>query len=407
MSALVLLVSASGRPDHRPDHRRAGVGARLLAGCLAVNAPWLVAGLLHAGDATSVGGADVFALHGEGTLPAPLAALGLGGIWNIEVVPASRHGALAWVALVLVIAIAALGARPWWRRDGDVRLVALWVVGYGLAVLTWVSPAFVDWCSAHVPGSGLLRDGARSLALCAPLLVSVVASGVEALVARPTAVLPRVGLAVACVVLPVAVMADAAWGVRGALAPAHYPPSYAEARHALSGASGDVLVLPFSSYRAPAWNAHHKVLDPLGRYLPPNYVVNDELVVGSTKVAGEDPRVPRVIDALQLPAAEERAAALGALGIGYVVRDTEAPGAGDPALDPPVAGRTLLEGSGVAVVQLVADVQARTATPSARGGMSLAWAAFAGVLLVGLVRLAKRVVAELLVHQRSDARVRG
>ena len=38
VSALVLLVTAVGRPDR--------VGATLVAGCLAVNAPWLVAGLL-------------------------------------------------------------------------------------------------------------------------------------------------------------------------------------------------------------------------------------------------------------------------------------------------------------------------------------------------------------------------
>lgn len=402
LSAVVLLVSATGRQDRL----LAGTGARLAAGCLAVNAPWWVAGLLHAGDATSVGGADVFALHGEGTLPAPLAALGLGGIWNIEVVPASRQGLLAWVALAVLIAVAAAGARPWWRREGDGRLVALWVLGYVLAVATWASPTFVDWCSAHVPGSGLLRDGARALALCVPLVVSLVAAGVETLVGRVPSVVPRVGLAVACVVFPVALMADAAWGLGGALAPARYPPSYAEARQALTGATADVLVLPFSSYRAPAWNRGRKVLDPVGRYLPPNYVVDDELVVGDTKVAGEDPRVPQVVAALALPGPDERASALGRLGIGYVVRDAEAPGAGDPALDPTVAGRTLLEGSGIEVVQVAADVRLRTSSVAARTGMSLAWAGFAGILLVGLVRLSKHVLAELVVRGRSDARVR-
>jgi hypothetical protein len=403
VSALVLLVSAAGWRDRRP----AGVGARLAVGCLAVNAPWLVAGLLHAGDAASVGGAEVFALHGEGGLPAPLAALGLGGIWNIEVVPASRQGVLAWVALALLAVAASAGARPWWRRDGDARLVVLWVVGFALAMVTWVSPGFVDWAAAHVPGSGLLRDGARSLALCAPLVISLVAAGVEALVGRAPSVAPRVVLAGACALFPVALMADAAWGLGGALVPARFPAGYAAARQALAGASGDVLVLPFSSYRAPAWNDGHKVLDPLGRYLSPNYVVNDELVVGDTEVAGEDPRVPQVEAALALPDPDERATALGRLGIGYVARDLDAPGSGDPVLDPVVAGATLAGDPGIQVVQLAADVHLRTSAVAARTDMSLAWAGFAGVLLVGLVRLAKHLLAELVVRGRSGARVRG
>ena len=64
----------------------------------AANAPWVAAGLLHADAAlTNPVGADVFALRGEGLLPAPLTALGLGGVWNAEVVPATREGVLAVV----------------------------------------------------------------------------------------------------------------------------------------------------------------------------------------------------------------------------------------------------------------------------------------------------------------------
>ena len=38
-------------------------------------------------------------------------------------------------------------------------------------------------------------------------------------------------------------------------------------------------MLPFTSYRAPAWNGGRKVLDPLGRYLAPDYLADDELGV--------------------------------------------------------------------------------------------------------------------------------
>ena len=49
----------------------------------------------------------------EGDLPAPLAALGLGGIWNAEVVPTSRTTFLSWIGLV-----APAGARGGGRRPG-------------------------------------------------------------------------------------------------------------------------------------------------------------------------------------------------------------------------------------------------------------------------------------------------
>ena len=96
----------------------------------AANAPWLVSGLLHAGSATTdAAGAELFALGDQGALPAPLAALGLGGIWNGEVVPGSVAGTGGWLFTALVVVLAGLGARGWWvatsRREarGLVRLL--------------------------------------------------------------------------------------------------------------------------------------------------------------------------------------------------------------------------------------------------------------------------------------------
>ena len=84
VSATVLLVCGLTRV------RRTWV--TLAALCVAVNAPWLVAGLRHADTAAGAAGYEVFGLHAEGSLPAPLAALGLGGIWNAEVVPGVTWG---------------------------------------------------------------------------------------------------------------------------------------------------------------------------------------------------------------------------------------------------------------------------------------------------------------------------
>ena len=144
VTAVAVLAGAAGKG-------RTAKAALLVA---AGNAPWLVAGLLHASSATSdSAAAEVFALRGEGSVPAPLAALTLGGIWNTAVQPGSRTGALGWVALVALVGLAAIGARAWWRRTPGRERTALlvcWVVGWTLAVLTWLAP-----------GAGRLGVGAR------------------------------------------------------------------------------------------------------------------------------------------------------------------------------------------------------------------------------------------------------
>lgn len=397
VSALVLLVSASGHLERGPERSLAGVRARLLVGCLAVNAPWLVAGLLHSDDVLAVGGFDVFGLRGEGLLPAPLSALGLGGIWNSEVVPTSREGVLAWVALAVVLGLAAVGAGSWWRRDGDLRLVVLWVIGYLLALVTWLSTDATAWLAGHAPGGGLLRDGTRSLGLCLPLLVSLVATGAEVLAARVaarvSAVVPRAALGLALVLLPLAVMTDAAWGIGGALRPTEFPAGYAGARSALTSTSDDLVALPFSSYRAPAWNDGRKVLDPLGRYLSPNYLVNDQLSISGRTLAGEDPRVPQVQAALRLPGPDDRAAALGRLGIRFVARELDALGVGDPRYDAEVAGTRVYGDRQLEVIEITGAVDRREVQTASRLWMAIAWAGLLGTLLLGLLRLANRAVS--------------
>ncbi len=270
----------------------------------------------------------MFGLGDEGAaLPGPLAALTLGGIWNSEVVPGSRSILLMIVlATGGLVAAAAAGFRPLWRRLGPRTcgsLVALWLVGYAVAVFTWVAPGATGWVASHVPGGGLLRDGSRMLALCAPLTAALVAAAAERLASRWRERGPRALVAVAVALLPLALMPDVAWGIGRNLGAVSYPEDYSRAREAVlrSGADGDVLLLPFTSYRAPVWNGGRKVLDPTGRFLTPNYLANDQLSVSGRVLAGEDPRVPAVLAALRLPDPEARAARLGGLGVGLVVRE--------------------------------------------------------------------------------------
>jgi len=357
--------------------------AAALVGC--ANAPWAVAGLLHVSSATTdPAGAVAFALSAEGSVPAPVAALGLGGVWNSEVVPASHAGPAGWLWVVVVLTLAGCGARAWARRSGRrevVGLVACWVVGWTTAVLTWVWPGLVGRLAADLPGAGALRDGARLLVLCAPLVVALCASGADRLWARaPGVPAARAGLVAALVLLPLALMPDAAGGGSGRLRPARFPASYAVARDRLlggDGAAGDVLLLPFTAYRQPGWNHDHKVLDPLGRYLTPDYVANDALVVGGETVAGEDPRAAAVARALDLAGPRARARALADLGIGYVATERDAPG---PL--PAVAGSTVVDRPDLLVTALDRP-RARRVPTGWWVAMGLAWLCFAGSLAAG------------------------
>src|SRR4051794_13045131 len=377
VSALTLLVSGWSSP------RRASRTDLTLVGCaLAGNAPWLVAGLLHAGSATG-GGASVFSLHGEGHLPAPLAALGLGGIWNAQVVPTSRTTFLSWVSLFLLAGLAVIGARAWARRPGSRRLLVLWGIGFGIALLTWLDPGPTDWLAAHVPGGGLLRDGTRTLGLCLPVYAGLPAVGVEVAAGRAARgdVEVRRLVAVAGALLPVLLLYDVAWGLSGDLRPADYPASWAVARSAGGLDGGDLLVLPLSAYRAPAWNHDRTVLDPLGRYLPPDYLAADALVVDGHTVPGEDPRVPRARSALALPTSPARTAALLDLGVQTVAVERDAAGTPAPRLDATVVS----DQPDLLVLRLRGDATPREVPSSHRVAMGVAWTAYVLALVGGIV----------------------
>ncbi len=370
----VLLVALAARREVR---RWALLGALLLL----ANLPWVAAGLLHAGSATSAASAAArFALHGEGPVPAPVAALTLGGIWNSEVVPASRAGLLGWLAALVLVPLAAaglgrlrvqLGERTWWG------LVACWTAGWVGACLTWLAPGAVGAVAAAVPGGGVLRDGARLLVLCAPLLCLALGAGAGRLLERVPEP-ARVGTALGVLALPLALLPGVAWGVGGALRAVDYPDDHAAARAVVQQQQpeGDTVLLPFSSYRAPAWNGGRKVLDPTGRYLGVDVVQDDTLAVSGRLLPGEDPRASQVREVLEGGNPRSRAEDLAALGVGAVVLEL---GAGESAA---VAGEPWHRGAELVVLGL-RDVDP-VETPRSWGVvMGVAWTAFVAGPLLG------------------------
>lgn len=390
------LVAAGARRDVR---RWLLLGALLLA----ANAPWLVAGLAHAADAvSSAAAAEVYATSGEGWLPGPLAALGLGGIWNAQVVPGTRTGFLALVALVAWVGAALLGL----RRGGEGMapatwraVVTCWVLGYGVAVLGWAAPGLLGWLAASVPGGGVLRDSSRMLALAAPLVAVLVAKGAGVLldlVREPGA--RRITAAV-LVLVPVLCLPDAGWGLRGQLRAIDYPQDLLSLRDASrSVPPGDLAVLPFSSYRVPEWNRGRPVVNPLPRLLDRDAVVNDELLIDGRTHPGEDPRARAVGEALALPTARGRTDALLGIGVsGVAVEHFEGWD------EPDFVGNDVLASELVTVVALEGRAARQEPDAGVQGAMVAAWLAWLLLLAWGAAIAVIHVTSRISVRRRATA----
>lgn len=397
-------VAASGRGAARPLLWTTGAVA-------AVNAPWIVAGAIHgSGTVSDPAAVALFAAQGEGVLPPWAAVLGLGGIWNAEVVPASRTTWVGLAALALVVVVCVAGVRPWRRavaQPDRTALVVPAVLGLVLALAGAVAPGVVGWLVAHVPGAGLLRDGTRFLALTAPLQALLFGYGVARLAAVPKRTLGA-SLATALVLAPVALMPDGALGTAGRLDAVAFPDEYATARQALeasrgAGHEGDVLLLPFTSYRRPAWNDGRRTLDPLGRYFPVDYLASDTLVVSGREIAGEDLRAARVTEHLATLDGAELEQALADEGIGWVVADgaaadaLAAEGVDDDRFGTEVdlpGAEVLHRGSLLTVWQLPPPAGDPARSPADRLPLlvllALAWSTAAGTVAGAALGLAKR-----------------
>ena len=196
--------------------------------------------------------------------------LGLGGIWNSEVVPDSRLLGTAVIGTAFALAGAAYGWRPAWQALGRSRMAALAVLaGLGLlvAATTATAPgrellaALID----SVPGAGLLRDGHKWLAWWALLLAVLVGFAVD----RLQAYAARWGAAGAAVALgpdrPAgrAARPGLGGGRSAAAGGLPGPTTRPSATRSPRQPTGDVLSLPWSGFRAYDWNGGRTSLDPI------------------------------------------------------------------------------------------------------------------------------------------------
>ena len=311
---------------------------RALGAILLVSLPWMVTGLVRPGGlSVDTAGVDAFSARAD----TPFGRLGslllLGGAWNRETVPPGYGAALtaaAWLAVVVAaIATYALRCRTPWARSLGIAAGT----GFAIAALGVLAPGPLRWAMDALPPLAVLRDGQQFVAPVAVLVAVGLGVAVDRFRFREAAI---AGIAVPIVLLPAL-----AWGASGRLDAVHYPADWAAAKRIIDRdpADGAVVLLPWAAYRSYEWNSGRRVLDPIPRYLARRVIWNDGVVVGTTRLAAEDPRA-RALNGTTFATDVLRGA-----GVRYVVLDAET--------STPVPGATrVLTGPDIAVYRIAGPI---------------------------------------------------
>ncbi|MGK5555909.1 hypothetical protein ACSNOI_30270 [Actinomadura kijaniata] len=397
--------------------RRVRALAAVAGALVLLSLPWLVTGWLRpSGMPGDTGAVEAFAARAD----TPFGALGslllLGGAWNRETVPPAYGTPLlatAW-ALVVVAAIAAFAR--WCRAPWARGLAVAAAVGYALAAWGAVAPDSLRAAIALWPGFAVFRDGQQYVA---PLAV-LIAVGFGTLVDRATRPAPEppghtendrddrpapspsagaeagpggrdarvdrvrsgdhvagVVLGVFAVVVPVVLLPGLGWGAMGRLDAVQYPDDWIAARRIVQAdpVAGDVLVLPWATYRSYPWNGGRTSLDALPRYLTRRVVVSDSVVIGDVTVPAEDPRA-RELDRI-VRGSGPVVDGLRAAGVRYVALDAET---GGPARRRLAGAETVVDGADLVLFRIDRPARGHRDGGAPTGLAVAAWAFFlAGV----------------------------
>jgi hypothetical protein len=339
--------------------RRAVTGLGVLA---AGSLPWFIPSLLHTVyvDPASVA---AFAARADTPFGSIGSLLMLGGAWNAQTVPKAYGG--AWSALWLAVVIAGLAGylalarrENRWPGLGVAALAGLVLAGIG------VTAAGRDLLRSLIgawPGFAVLRDGQQFVA---PLALAE-AAGLGCAVgwvltprtSRGRADAAGAILGVLAILAPVLLLPGLAWGAAGRLRPVAYPPGWLAAARLIdaSPARGEVLILPWETYRTPYWNHGEVVLDPWSRLLSRPVIWNDGTRVGDVELAPDDPRARRLDGVIR--GTGPLTAALGAAGVTFVVDDADGPGPQNQQVGARLPGAVVVvDQPGLVVYQLPGSV---------------------------------------------------
>jgi len=367
ITALVLVPAALCTRDAR---KMVIALTALVVGCL----PWLIPSLLHTVYADPAGVA-AFAARADTPFGTVGSLLMLGGMWNADAVPNGYGGpwSVLWLGVVLVALAGAgltgfgpvrrqLAAEPE-RADGPGRggLPGHWA-GLGIAAVAGLLIGCIGVTAAGrdvlrsvtsvFPGAAVLRDAQQFVAPLALAeacgLGGIVGWGVQH---RPFWKKEFDGagavLGVVAVLAPVLLLPGLAWGAAGRLRPAWYPASWLAVARQIdaSPARGDVLLLPWASYRVPPFNHGEVMLDPWPRLLARPVIWNDGAQVGSIVMAPDNPPARRLNGVIS--GTGPLTAQLVAAGVRFVLVDS------GPALGARLPGAaTVINEPGLVVYEL-------------------------------------------------------
>lgn len=297
---------------------------------IVLNAPWWVPSVLHPGGTLSTAdGVAAFAARAESWATPVTSVLGLGGIWNADVTPASRAIPVQPLLTLVVVAVAMFGLRTLAERWGAnaIRMLLLGAFGVVVAVLGTL-PGGVDvlgWAVSNIPGAGLLRDSQKWVAWWALPLALGFALGIEA---AGKYLKRRAGLIAVAALLPLVSLPDLAWGGFGRLESVAYPADWQIVRRILAEdpRPGDVVTLPMQPFRQFAWNGDRTQLDPAPRFLPRTTLIDDVLYVGGRPIPDGNARLTAIREGVA------QRGELGPLGVGWVLVEHGTPGRVDQGL---------------------------------------------------------------------------
>jgi hypothetical protein len=336
--AITVLVAMPAVLLARSGRRAAVALTALTVGSL----PWLIPSVLHPVyvDPASVA---AFAARADTPFGSIGSLLMLGGAWNAQTVPKAYGG--AWSALWLAVVIVALAgymllARPHKRWPG-LGLAA----GAGLLIACLgVTAAGRDLLRSMIgtwPGFAVLRDAQQFVAPLA--LAEAVGFGLavaRAIKPRPfgkkwlsaerSLSLDATGTiyGIIAILAPLLLLPGLAWGAAGRLRPAWYPAGWLTAARVVDDRAvrGDVLLLPFQTYRTFAWNHGEVMLDPWTLLLSRPVIWNDGTRVGHVELAPDDPRARALGGAIR--GSGPLTGVLRAAGVRFVLDDGPVAGVG-------------------------------------------------------------------------------
>ncbi|MEA2522443.1 MAG: hypothetical protein QOI81_2089, partial [Actinomycetota bacterium] len=300
-----------------------------LAGSAAIallaSAYWLPSAIRASGGFDRIGTADLVAFRSSADPAFGLYPnlVGLYGFW--------RHGWVlpkdflpAWpLFLLALLVVAGIGVAGSWRRLGSRRLAPLPCAGgLGLVLAAGdqgLAGGIYRFLFDHVAVFRVMREPQKWLELLVLVYAVGFGLGLEAIVHAVGTAKARATAAVIVLLIPVTYGFTMLWGFDAAVAPSHYPASWAQANDVMGSGPGAIVALPWHRYLPLPWTQDRVVSNPMVSAFARDVVVSEDPEFGGVPAEGSDPLSANVGQILRDGAnGEPVAAPLSRLGVEYL-----------------------------------------------------------------------------------------